>query len=172
MPQETGASSPVRHGTMGVWTPAADLPDARGMNTLIALFLIAMMALASGCSFSTSSAASSESSSASSESSSGSSASSSPESKESAYRDDVRDYTQAYVKSGGQFDAFQKRIGELAKKHDITNWEDNMGTYDGVGAGLGRAKVTQAQVDAYKQNLGKGDPKKMEAIQKAYASQL
>jgi hypothetical protein len=137
------------------------------MNTLIALLLVALMAVTAGCSFSASSAASSESSSASSESSS---ASSSPASKEASYRDDVRDYTAAYVKSGGQFDAFQKRIGELAKQHDITNWEDNLATYEGIGAGLGRAKVSQVQVDAYKQNLGKGDPRKMEAIQKAYSS--
>lgn len=141
------------------------------MNTLRALLLVAVMALSVGCSLSASSESSSDSSSASSESSSKSSASSSPESKESAYRDDVRDYTEAYVKSGGQFDAFQKRLGELAKKHDITNWEDSMATYEGVGAGLGRARVNQVQVDAYKQNLGKDDPRKMEAIQKAYNAQ-
>lgn len=138
------------------------------MNTLLALLLIAVMALSAGCSLSASSKSSSDSSSASSESSS---KSSSPEGKESAYRDDVRDYTEAYVKSGGQFDAFQKRIGELAKKHDITNWEDSMATYEGVGAGLGRARVNQVQVDAYKQNLGKDDPQKMDAIQKAYNAQ-
>jgi hypothetical protein len=138
------------------------------MNTLLALLLIAVMALSAGCSLSASSKSSSDSSSASSESSS---KSSSPESKEAAYRDDVQDYTEAYVKSGGQFDAFQKRIGELAKRHDITNWEDSMATYEGVGAGLGRARVNQVQVDAYKQNLGKGDPQKMDAIQKAYNAQ-
>jgi hypothetical protein len=140
------------------------------MNTLLALLTLVVLA-SSGCSFSASSAASSESSAASSESSASSSASSSPANKEASYRDDVRDYTEAYVKSGGQFDAFQKRIGELAKKHDVTNWEDSMTTYDGIGQGLGRAKVNTAQLDAYKQNLAKGDPQKMAAIQKAYDSQ-
>jgi hypothetical protein len=83
----------------------------------------------------------------------------------------VRDYTEAYVKSGGQFEAFQRQLGELAKRHDITNWEDSLATYEGIGAGLGRAKVSQVQVDAYKRNLGQGDPQKMEAIQKAYNAQ-
>jgi hypothetical protein len=142
------------------------------MNTLLALVLIAAAALSAGCSLSASSAASSESSSASSESSSKSSKSSSPEDKESAYRDDVRDYTQAYVKSGGQFDAFQRHVGELARRHDVTNWEDNLATYEGIGAGLGRAKVSQVQVDAYKQNLGRGDARKSEAIQRAYNANL
>ena len=141
------------------------------MNTLLALLLALVVLASSVARFSASSAASSDSSAASSESSANSSASSSPDSKEATYRDDVRDYTEAYVKSGGQFDAFQKRIGELAKKHDITNWEDSMATYEGIGDGLGRAKVSQVQVDAYKQNLGKGDPQRMEAIQKAYDAQ-
>jgi hypothetical protein len=141
------------------------------MKTQLAALLIATMALSAGCSFSASSESSSESSSASSESSSKSSKSSSPDSKESAYRDDVRDYTEAYAKSGGQFDAFQRQIGELARRHDITNWEDSLVTYEGIGAGLGRARVNQVQVDAYKANLGKGDPKKMEAIQRAYNAQ-
>jgi hypothetical protein len=140
------------------------------MNALLALLALVLLASA-GCSFSASSAASSESSAASSESSATSSASSSPANKETSYRDDVRDYTEAYVKSGGQFDAFQKRIGELAKKHDITNWEDTMVTYDGIGQGLGRAKVGAVQLDAYKQNLAKGDPQKVAAIQKGYDSQ-
>src|SRR5215475_11761986 len=122
------------------------------MNTL-GVLLLAVVALSAGCSFSDSSGASSESSAHSSDSSAhssdSSSRSSSPDNKESAYRDDVRDYTEAYVKSGGQFDAFQKRLGELARKYDVTNWEDSLATYEGVGAGLGRAKVRQSQVDAY-----------------------
>jgi hypothetical protein len=141
------------------------------MNTLLALLLVAIMALSAGCSISASSESSSESSSASSESSSRSSKSSSPDGKDSAYRDDVRDYTEAYVKSGGQIEAFQRQLGDLARRHDITNWEDSLTTYEGIGAGLGRARVNQVQVDAYKQNLGQGDPRKMEAIQKGYNAQ-
>jgi hypothetical protein len=141
------------------------------MNTLLALILTVVVALSVGCSFSASSESSAASSDSSAHSSESSSKSSSPDSKEATYRDDVRDYTEAYVKSGGQFDAFQRRIGELAKQYDITNWEDNLATYEGIGAGLGRAKVSQVQVDAYKENLGKGDLRKMETIQQAYRAQ-
>ena len=141
------------------------------MNPLLALLVALVMASSVGCSFSASSESSAASSESSAHSSESSSKSSSPDGKESAYRDDVRDYTEAYVKSGGQFDAFQKRIGELARRYDITNWEDSLATYEGVGAGLGRAKVSQVQVDAYKQNLGNGDTRKMDALQKAYNAQ-
>jgi len=116
-----------------------------------------------GCSISTSPSDSSRSS-------SDSSTSSSPESKETAYRNDVRDYTAAYVKSGGQFADFQKKLGDLARERGITNWEDDMATYEGVGQGLGKAKVSQAEVSAYVDNLAKGDGKKAEAIRKGYES--
>ena len=60
--------------------------------------LVAVLLLAVGCSLSYSSNSSSESSA----SSSGSS-----ESSETRYRNDVRDFTAAYVKSGGRLDDFR-----------------------------------------------------------------
>ena len=33
----------------------------------------------------------------------------------------MREYTAAYVKTGGQFDAFRRGIGDIARKHNITN---------------------------------------------------
>lgn len=135
--------------------------------------LLAALAPA-GCSISTSPSDSSESSSdssnASSDSSASSSGSSSPESKESAYRDDVRDYTAAYVKSGGQIADFDKKLGELARSRGITNWEENMATYDGIGRGLGKAAATPLEVDTYVQNLAGADTAKAAAIRKGYQS--
>lgn len=138
-------------------------------------FLVALAALGPlGCSISTSSSDSSESSSDSSgslsDSSGSSSGSSSPSSKESAYRDDVRDYTEAYVKSGGRIADFDKKLGELARSRGITNWEENMATYEGIGRGLGKAGVTGVELDTYVGNLAGGDPKKVAAIQKGYES--
>src|SRR5262245_34584208 len=143
------------------------------MNTfVVVLLLAAVVTLWAGCAISDRCGASSGSSATSSVSSSissdSSSRSSSPDTKEAAYRDDVRDYTEAYVKSGGQFDAFQKRIGELARRYDITNWEDSLATWEGIGAGLARARASQTQVYAFKQHLAGGDARKMEALQKAY----
>ena len=99
--------------------------------------LAAMVILTQACSFSASSKGSANSSESSSDSSASSSRSSSPESAETQYKSDVREYTAAYTKSGGQFDAFRRGIGDIAKKHNITNWEDNPATYEGIGAGAG-----------------------------------
>ena len=119
-----------------------------------------------GCSFS----ASSESSANSSGASSDSSTSSSPAGKEAAYRDDVRDYTAAYVKSGGRVADLDRKLGELARSRGIADWEENQATYEGIGQGLGKAGVNAVELDAYVGNLSGGDPGKAAAIRKGYES--
>jgi hypothetical protein len=143
------------------------------------VFAIALVAVL-GCSISRSSQSISDSSNSlskssnsisdslsnSSDSSSGSSGGGSDE----AYRDDVRDYTFAYVLSGGRFEAFQKGLGDLARRHSITNWEAHRDSYRGIGEGLGRAKVTQTQLDVFKTNLAGSSPEKMRDMQVGYDS--
>jgi len=90
-----------------------------------AVLLLALGAAAAGCSTSASSSASSDSSSA-------SSASASPESREDAYRDDVRDLTVAHVKAGGPLEAYQRQLGDLARRHGISDWDNHLATYEGM----------------------------------------
>ena len=116
--------------------------------------LAAMVMLTQACSSSDSSASSSRSS--------------SPESAETQYKSDVREYTAAYTKTGGQFDAFRRGIGDIAKKHNITNWEDNPATYEGIGEGLGEAGATDLQLKAYMDGLAGQDAAKRAAMQKGY----
>ena len=139
-------------------------------DLLLGAFLIAALLLPLGCSFSASSKSSSDSSD-SSASSSGSSASSSPDSRETQYRNDVRDYTASYVKSGGRMEDFKRRLGELARERDVTNWEENTATYEGIGRGLGKAQASPVEVQTYATNLAGSDPKKAEAIQKGYEAE-
>ncbi len=79
-----------------------------------------------------------------------SSRSSSPEDK---YFNDVRDFTAAYVQSGGSADSLRREIGALAEKHGVTDWENDESTYKGIGAGLAKAGRRQLEVDAFKTNL-------------------
>lgn len=136
------------------------------LRTAASLALI--LALAQACSFSASSKGSANSSDSSSDSSASSSKSSSPESAESQYKSDVREYTAAYMKTGGQFDAFRRGIGDLAKKHSITNWEDNAVTYEGIGEGLGDAGASEVQLKAYLDGLAGQDAAKRASMQKGY----
>ena len=119
------------------------------------------------CSFSYSSKSSSDSSKGSSESSSSISRSSSPNT-EAAYRNDVSDYTEAYVVSGGSGGAFLNGIGGLAEKRGITDWESDENTWIGIGHGLGRTPITAIQLGVYKENWGAGDPQRMQRIQKGF----
>jgi hypothetical protein len=124
--------------------------------------LVLPLVLVAACSISKSISSSFESSSGSSASSS---RSSSPE-RAAAYREDVRDYTQAYVKSGGDYATFSRGLGSIASKHGVSNWEADNDTYVGIGEGLKQAGVTQMQLEVWKTNLAAGDASKAAAIQK------
>jgi hypothetical protein len=80
----------------------------------------------------------------------------------------VRDFTAAYVKSGGRIEDFRRRIGDLAKERGITDWETNLVTYEGIGRGLGKAKVSQVELDTYTNNLAAGDPARAKAIKEGF----
>lgn len=99
-----------------------------------------------------------------------SSSSSSPGAAERAYQADVRDYTEAFVKSASDLTTFKVDLAKLAEKRGITNWEENAVTYVGIGEGLAKAQVNEAQLLAFKRNLGGSDQKKMDAIQQGYDS--
>jgi hypothetical protein len=139
---------------------------SRTMLVLIATPVVAGLA---GCSISVSSWSLSKSVRSSSHSSD-SSSSSSPGAAEEAYREDVSDYTSAYVRSAtpGDLRGFRGDLSRIAQEHGITNWEANPSTYTAIGDGLAHAHVSDAGLMAYKQNLSGGDPEKAALIQKGY----
>jgi hypothetical protein len=116
-----------------------------------------------GCSFSDSSESISKSVSSPFRSSSDSSGGS-----DQTYRSDVRDYTAAYVKSGGDFDGFRAQIAKLAAKHGITDWELDTNTFVGIGEGLKKAGVNPTELSAWKTNLASSDLSRANAIQQGY----
>jgi hypothetical protein len=129
--------------------------------------VVLAVAGAVACSFSYSSKSASDSSRSSSESSSSISTSSSPRSG-TAYRNDVADYTEAYVVSGGSESSFLNGIGGLAEKRGITDWEADENTWTGIGRGLGRTRITPVQLEVYKQHWSGGDPARMQLIQQGF----
>jgi len=129
----------------------------------LALVLAALMVTVSACSFSDSSESISKSVSSPFTSSSDSSGDS-----QAAYREDVRDYTAAYVRSGGDFDTFERKIGSIAAKHGITDWELDKGTYLAIGQGLRKGGLKPIELAAWKSNLARGDVSRAEMIQQGY----
>lgn len=129
--------------------------------------LVALLAIVPlGCSFSYSLESSAKALASPFTSSSGSSGGASKQS----YRDDVRDYTTTYFSSSSDVDAFERGLGDVARRHGVTNWEEDDATYVGIGAGLAKARVTAGSFEALKRDLAHGDPAKANGLQKGYDS--
>jgi hypothetical protein len=128
----------------------------------IAGFLAALAMAAAGCSFSDSSASISKSIG----SSFGSSSSSSPGDSESAYRDDVRDYTSASIRSTQGDASFFRGLAPIAQKHGVTNWEGDSTTWFGIGEGLAKAKLAPSEIETYKRSLAGSDPARNAEIER------
>jgi len=126
------------------------------------IVVLALMPL--GCSFYYSSDSSVKSSHSSSTSSSKS------EAKKEAYRDDIRDFTAAYASTHQDLQGFEHGLGEVARRHGITDWEADDITYIAVGAGLKRAAVSGADLASYETTIGRTEPAKVALIRSGYAS--
>ena len=85
-----------------------------------------------------------------------------------AYEMDVRDYTEASLRSSTDVSKFMTGISGLATKNGISNWEAEPATYIGIGRGLKKANVPPTQFDVYKTNFSKGDATKAANIQMGY----
>ncbi len=109
-------------------------------NTVV---LIGILALMAGCSFSYSSGASSDSSKSSSASSGGSETE--PKDAKRAYMADVSAYTTSAAK-GDDAQAYLQELGDIAKRHGITDWERDTATYNAIGTGLRRAGISRDDV--------------------------
>ena len=140
-------------------------PQYSKVTALTAIAALLAMVV-SGCSLSYSSKSISDIISSPIKSSSKSSGSSSPE---QAYQVDVADYTAAYIKSGGDTSKLKAGISGVAEKRGITDWENNKGTYEGLGEGLKRAGVNQPTLDGYKSTLATTDEQRS-WIQEGYDS--
>ena len=99
-----------------------------------------------------------------------SSGSSEDEDKKEAYRDDVRDFTAAYAGAHRDLLAFEQALGEVARRHGITDWEADDATYVAVGAGLKRAAVSGPELASYEAAIGRAEPSKVGLIRSGYAS--
>lgn len=134
----------------------------------LSLVLALVVTSQAGCSFSKSSESSSDSSKSSFDivSSPFKSSSDSSGDEKEEFENDVADYTAEFVTSStGTLDDFREHVGELAKDHGITDWENDRYTYVGVGRGLKKAKLGKPQISAFTESLSGNDPMKKQAIE-------
>ena len=147
------------------------MPRGRHALSLLHMLLGLVMLIPLGCASSDSSASSAKSSGSSADSSGSSSRSSSPADTKATYRDELRTYTAGYAKGGGQADdAYQRQLGEIAKRYGISNWENSEVTYRGVGEGLGQAGASLPLLASYMDGLAHRDAEKRKAMLEGYNS--
>jgi hypothetical protein len=132
---------------------------------LIIALLGLSLAFGAGCSKSSTSEASSDSSSGSSGSSGSSSGSSSGPSR---YVKDVREFTYQFVMTGGEFTEFAQGIGPIAQKRGVADWENDEGTYEGIGRGLKKTGISGARFELLKQQLAGSNPQRAAWIRAGY----
>jgi len=130
----------------------------RAFTVAVALACAASLA----CSFSHSSGSISDSS----KSSSGSSADD-----KKAFRNDVSQYTEAFVEAGGeQQQTFFSGLSDLARKRGVSDWDSEPSTWEAIGHGLGRTKVNDAQRTAYETAWASGDAERESAMARGFAN--
>lgn len=143
-------------------------------------FLVLALASSVGlaaCSISASSGSLSESS-GSSAKSSGSSSDSSGHSSDSSsggdhgdqYAGAVREYAASYARTGGPVDAFQRGLGDVARRYGVTDWEARGDTYAAIGQGLAQAKVQGAYLETLITTIAGDDLEKQADIRKGYSA--
>jgi len=137
------------------------------------LAVISLAIFLHGCSFSYSSESSSKSSGRSSDSVSSIVSSPSNSSKTGEkYKQEIQDYTEAYVKSSeADYASFQKGLTDIADSHGVVDWEQDSATYFAIGKGLKKAGIEGVAYETYKKNLTGSDVSKMADIQEGYDSE-
>ena len=142
-------------------------------RSIVVVLLAVALSAGVGCSFSASSKGSSKSSKSISQSISSPSRSSSESSKSDAtrYREEVADYAQGFVTGGGgDVSSFQRGLAGIAEKRGISDWESNRDTWKSLGAGLGRAEISDAAFAGFVESWAGGDATRSDLMRQGFKS--
>ena len=81
------------------------------------------------------------------------------------YQHDVEQYTVAFLEAGGRTDAsFFSGLGDVARRHGVSDWENEPSTWEAIGRGLARSPATPAERSAYQAAWTGGDAAKQDAV--------
>ncbi|MBW2269811.1 MAG: putative lipoprotein [Deltaproteobacteria bacterium] len=99
------------------------------------------------------------------------SSSDSSQSDATRYRDEVADYAQGFVISGGgDISGFQRGLAGIAEKHGISDWESDPETWKSLGVGLGRTQITDAALEGFAEGWAAGDSARSDLMRQGFES--
>jgi len=87
-----------------------------------------------------------------------------------AFREEVHDFTYAYVKGGGDAAAFRRGVAAIAQKHGISSWEDDDLVLRSIGKGMGEAGLEKQEMRDLAGQVFENDPDKIAQVSKGYDS--
>jgi hypothetical protein len=90
--------------------------------------------------------------------SSGSGGKDEPTPNKTSYQRDLRQYAAVFVKSPGTREDFLRGVARIAEDHGVTHWEADPMTPRAIGEGLCDAKLSEAEMDAFVDSIGRDKP--------------
>ena len=82
-----------------------------------------------------------------------------------SYRRDLRQYAALFAKTPGTRDEFLRGVARIAEDHGITHWEAEPLTPHAIGEGLRDANLSEAQMDAFVEAVGRDKPSAQLALE-------
>jgi hypothetical protein len=82
-----------------------------------------------------------------------------------SYRRDLRQYAAVFVKGSGTREEFLRGVARIAEDHGITHWEADPATPRAIGAGLRDANLSEAEMDAFLDAVGRDKPSAQLALE-------
>ena len=89
---------------------------------------------------------------------------------DSAYRQDVSDYTVAFADQPEDWGAFRQGVTRLAEQHGITNWEEDTFTCASIGLGLQRRGLDARTAARFGEDLFGANTRSQNALLAGFAS--
>jgi hypothetical protein len=85
------------------------------------------------------------------------------------YERDLSNYAKEYALSSSTTPAaFRSKVGQIAQKYGVLNWESDNGSYIAIGKGFRQAKLNGTQYQAFKTSLVEGQPDKGVYLDQGY----
>ncbi len=75
-----------------------------------------------------------------------------------SYQRDLRQYSAAFVHSGGTQADFLRGVSRIAENHGIAHWEAEPATPFAIGQGMREANVSEAEMQAFCAEVGSETP--------------
>lgn len=77
------------------------------------------------------------------------------------YQSDLSDYAKEYALSSSTTpEAFRSKVGQIAQKYGILNWENDNDSYLVIGQGFRKANLSETKYQVFKASLLEGRPDK------------